>query len=91
VLCGPSSTLDLTLVPTLNPQPQLLPQIVNPDINPNPAVQLDNVLLDGQQPRPNIKLCDFGYSKDEVTQSVCKTACGTPEYMSPEVSVPASV
>ena len=47
--------------------------------------QLDNVLLDGASPRPNIKLCDFGYSKDEVTQSVCKTACGTPEYMSPEV------
>ena len=47
--------------------------------------QLDNVLLDGRQPRPNVKLCDFGYSKDEVTQSVCKTACGTPEYMSPEV------
>lgn len=45
------------------------------------------MLLDGQQPRPNVKLCDFGYSKDEVTQSVCKTACGTPEYMSPEVSL----
>jgi serine/threonine-protein kinase SRK2 len=44
------------------------------------------VLLDGRQPRPNVKLCDFGYSKDEVTQSVCKTACGTPEYMSPEVN-----
>jgi len=43
------------------------------------------VLLDGSMPLPIIKLCDFGYSKDEDSGSVCKTACGTPEYMSPEV------
>jgi serine/threonine-protein kinase SRK2 len=48
-------------------------------------VQLDNVLLDGSQPLPIIKMCDFGYSKDEVAGSLCKTACGTPEYMAPEV------
>ncbi len=47
--------------------------------------QLDNVLLDGSQPLPIIKMCDFGYSKDEVAGSLCKTACGTPEYMAPEV------
>ncbi len=49
------------------------------------ALQLDNVLLDGSQPLPIIKMCDFGYSKDEVAGSLCKTACGTPEYMAPEV------
>ena len=49
------------------------------------CAQLDNVLLDGSMPLPIIKLCDFGYSKDEDSGSVCKTACGTPEYMSPEV------
>ncbi len=43
------------------------------------------MLLDGSMPLPIIKLCDFGYSKDEDSGSVCKTACGTPEYMSPEV------
>lgn len=32
-----------------------------------------------------MKICDFGYSKDEVAGSICKTACGTPEYMAPEV------
>ena len=48
-------------------------------------MQLDNVLLDGSQPLPIIKMCDFGYSKDEVAGSLCKTACGTPEYMAPEV------
>ena len=49
------------------------------------GAQLDNVLLDGSQPLPIIKMCDFGYSKDEVAGSLCKTACGTPEYMAPEV------
>ena len=53
-----------------------------------PLMQLDNVLLDGSQPLPIIKMCDFGYSKDEVAGSLCKTACGTPEYMAPEVPPP---
>jgi serine/threonine-protein kinase SRK2 len=34
---------------------------------------------------PIVKLCDFGYSKAENFGSGCKTACGTPEYMAPEV------
>jgi serine/threonine-protein kinase SRK2 len=49
------------------------------------AMQLDNVLLHGRGERPVVKICDFGYSKDEVAGSICKTACGTPEYMAPEV------
>jgi serine/threonine protein kinase len=49
------------------------------------AVQLDNIMLHGEWPRPILKICDFGYSKDEVGQSVSKSTCGTPEYMAPEV------
>ena len=50
-------------------------------------MQLDNVLLHGRGERPVVKICDFGYSKDEVAGSICKTACGTPEYVAPEVLV----
>ena len=32
-----------------------------------------------QSSRVVCKLCDFGFSKDERLDSVCKTACGTPE------------
>ena len=42
-------------------------------------------MLHGAWPRPILKICDFGYSKDEVGQSVSKSTCGTPEYMAPEV------
>lgn len=49
-------------------------------------LQLDNILLHGDAPAI-LKLCDFGYSKDGETESDCKTACGTPEYMAPEVSI----
>jgi serine/threonine protein kinase len=48
-------------------------------------LQLDNMLLHGPWPRPQLKLCDFGFSKNEVVQSVSKSTCGTPEYMAPEV------
>lgn len=47
--------------------------------------QLDNILLQGDAPAV-LKLCDFGYSKDGNVESDCKTACGTPEYMAPEVT-----
>jgi serine/threonine protein kinase len=50
-----------------------------------PTLQLDNMLLHGPWPRPQLKLCDFGFSKNEVVQSVSKSTCGTPEYMAPEV------
>ena len=49
------------------------------------SLQLDNMLLHGPWPRPQLKLCDFGFSKNEVMQSVSKSTCGTPEYMAPEV------
>jgi serine/threonine protein kinase len=93
-----------------------------------PALQLENALLQGD-PDSNtvqLKLCDFGYSKDELvrwapfnttvqrmalhqsvtivgrvtvadmsllmlrssvtqSESLCKTLCGTPEYIAPEV------
>lgn len=51
----------------------------------NRDIKLDNILLHGRGQRPVVKICDFGYSKDEVAGSICKTACGTPEYMAPEV------
>ena len=58
----------------------------------NRDIKLDNILLHGRDSRPVVKICDFGYSKDEVAGSICKTACGTPEYMAPEVrELPAPV
>ncbi len=51
------------------------------------AAQLDNCLIDATRGAPLVKLCDFGYSKAENLGSGCKTACGTPEYMAPEVTI----
>ncbi len=36
-------------------------------------------------PLPNVKLCDFGYSKNEFVDSRPKTVSGTPDYIAPEV------
>ena len=47
--------------------------------------QLDNIMLHGRWPYPTVKLCDFGFSKAYDLQSACKTTCGTPEYICPEV------
>ena len=41
-------------------------------------------MLHGQLPDATLRLCDFGFSKSS-DQSVCKSMCGTPEYMAPEV------
>lgn len=56
----------------------------------NRDIKLENVLISGKDStspdsNPQLKLADFGYSKDELCDSVCKTACGTPEYVAPEV------
>ena len=41
-------------------------------------------MLHGELPNATLRLCDFGFSKSS-DQSVCKSMCGTPEYMAPEV------
>ncbi|KAK9804863.1 hypothetical protein WJX72_008981 [[Myrmecia] bisecta] len=54
----------------------------------NRDIKLENCLLvsnPNARDWPLLKLCDFGFSKDEYTDSLCKTACGTPEYVAPEV------
>ena len=48
-------------------------------------IKLENTLLDGAQPQPNVKICDFGYSKNEFVDSRPKTVSGTPDYIAPEV------
>jgi len=48
-------------------------------------IKLENTLLDAGQPRPNVKICDFGYSKNEFVDSRPKTVSGTPDYIAPEV------
>lgn len=48
-------------------------------------IKLENTLLDGSRPRPNVKICDFGYSKNEFVDSRPKSVSGTPDYIAPEV------
>ena len=48
-------------------------------------IKLENTLLDAHMPLPNVKLCDFGYSKNEFVDSRPKTVSGTPDYIAPEV------
>ena len=56
-------------------------------LNPcDASLQLDNMMVHGFWPWPTIKLCDFGFAKDEARQSACDTSCGTPEYIAPEAS-----
>lgn len=47
-------------------------------------LKLENTLLDGS-PSPKLKICDFGYSKSTVFDSVPKSTVGTPAYIAPEV------
>jgi serine/threonine-protein kinase SRK2 len=35
--------------------------------------------------QPLLKLCDFGYSKNELRESKPKTVVGTADYIAPEV------
>ena len=46
---------------------------------------VQNVLLDGTPERPLLKICDFGYSKNEYLDSRPKSLSGTPDYIAPEV------
>ncbi|OAY80368.1 Serine/threonine-protein kinase SAPK5, partial [Ananas comosus] len=46
-------------------------------------LKLENTLLDGS-PAPRVKICDFGYSKSSLLQSMAKSAVGTPAYIAPE-------
>ena len=45
----------------------------------NRDIKLENILLVNERNKPVLKLCDFGYSKDEYLESCCKTMCGEPQ------------
>ena len=45
-------------------------------------IKLDNILIDLQN---NIKICDFGVSKQIRKGDVMHDQCGTPAYISPEI------
>uniref|UniRef100_A0A7N0TJ31 non-specific serine/threonine protein kinase n=1 Tax=Kalanchoe fedtschenkoi TaxID=63787 RepID=A0A7N0TJ31_KALFE len=47
-------------------------------------LKLENTLLDGSA-APQLKICDFGYSKSSVLHSQPKSTVGTPAYIAPEV------
>ncbi|WOL06114.1 serine/threonine-protein kinase SAPK3-like [Canna indica] len=47
-------------------------------------LKLENTLLDGS-PTPQVKICDFGYSKSALLHSQPKSTVGTPAYIAPEV------
>jgi len=51
----------------------------------NRDIKLENALLDGTPERPLLKICDFGYSKNEHLDSKPKSLSGTPDYIAPEV------
>eukprot|EP00891_Asterochloris_glomerata_P000851 jgi/Astpho2/851/Aster-00699 len=51
----------------------------------NRDIKLENTLMDGARPYPHVKICDFGYSKNEYVDSRPKTVSGTPDYIAPEV------
>jgi serine/threonine protein kinase len=45
-------------------------------------IKLDNILIDLQN---NIKICDFGVSKQVRKGDIMHDQCGTPAYISPEI------
>ena len=57
----------------------------------NRDIKLENTLLDdaavsaGSSRLPDVKICDFGYSKNEFVDSRPKSVSGTPDYIAPEV------
>lgn len=48
-------------------------------------IKLENTLLTASCPIPRVKLCDFGYSKNEFWDSPPRSVSGTPDYIAPEV------
>ena len=46
----------------------------------NRDIKLENTLLMDTSDKPVLKLCDFGYSKDELCASISKTMCGKCPY-----------
>lgn len=83
----PNASVHLVGDPLSKPSPALCNAAGGTGDGAGPGAQLDNILLQGDAPAV-LKLCDFGYSKDGNLESDCKTACGTPEYMAPEVLGP---
>ncbi|KAK9918051.1 hypothetical protein WJX75_000792 [Coccomyxa subellipsoidea] len=51
----------------------------------NRDIKLENTLLNNSTPIPRVKLCDFGYSKNEFVDSRPKSVSGTPDYIAPEI------
>ena len=45
-------------------------------------IKLDNILIDLQN---NIKICDFGVSKQIKNGVLMRDQCGTPAYIAPEI------
>lgn len=45
-------------------------------------LKLENIIIDD---RNNIKVIDFGFAVSSMPGQKCKTFCGTPNYMAPEV------
>lgn len=52
--------------------------IVHRDLKPQ------NILLDSQREDAELKVADFGFAK-ETEDSLLQTACGTPDYVAPEI------
>ena len=56
----------------------------------NRDIKLENTLLMDLSERPVLKLCDFGYSKDELCASISKTMCGKQHFCCQSHACPSS-
>ena len=66
-----------TVAPSMSGAPRTVQAILHRDLKP------ENVFLDADQ---NVKLGDFGLSKQMAAQAFANTYVGTPYYMSPELA-----